>query len=102
MKEEMTTINDSLLDKQVYLNTRVSLRTRAKIDRYLQYMGRSANERPKETETWPSTVTSLVETAVLEWLARHPMKDRPGPDTAPVIAVRKTPRKSRSTVKEDG
>ena len=69
----------NLEDPSVQLNTRISIRLREQLDRYLQYMEKPLEERPPATEDWPDTVTAVVNEALGNYLAEHLLHPRKGP-----------------------
>lgn len=97
--EEMSALPDSVLDQQIQLNSRVTIRTKAKLDAYIQYMDRPETDRPSETHDWPHTIQGTLEQALIEFLAKRPLRDKSGPAKKPTRTVKKGTRKA-STSKE--
>ncbi len=60
-------------------NARISYNLRQKLDAYLDYMNEPLRQRPPETETWPTTITAVIDEAISEYLAERPLRYRKGP-----------------------
>lgn len=93
MEDDPSTIDASVLDQKVQINTRVPIRLRMHLDQYRKYMERPETERPQQTHDWPRTVEEIVSQALKEFLAKHPQKERPGPERARARPVTKKQRK---------
>lgn len=66
-------------DPAIQFNTRISLRQRENLDKFLEYMQKPLRDRPEETEDWPDTITAVVDEALSTFFAEHPMRPRKGP-----------------------
>jgi len=65
-------LTDPIFDKAVQLNVRIPLRTRARLDRYMDYMSNQSVQRPHDTLDWPSSLAAIVREALDDWLLAHP------------------------------
>ena len=64
---------------QIQFNTRITLRQRENLDKFLEYMQRPLRDRPEETADWPDSIVAIVDDALSTFFAEHPMRPRKGP-----------------------
>jgi len=69
-------LSDPLFDKPTQLNVRVPLRTRARLDEYLEYIQGEWPQKPVHTLDWPRGVSEVVREALEAWLADHDVQAR--------------------------
>ncbi len=93
-------LSDPFFDKMTQLNVRIPLRTRARLDKYQDYMQRPEVDRPPHTIDWPQSLAAIVREALDEWLSEHTPKSKPPGRPVKEKIPRETPSRIALKAKE--
>ena len=84
----------------VQVNVRVPLRTRARLDDYLDYVSEPEHRRPDNTANWPDSLSGTVIEALTEFLDSHPLEGKRGPTKPPKDYIKVREKVSKIKPKE--
>jgi hypothetical protein len=77
-KKNQKIIEGLLSSSTVQVNVRLPIKLRARMEEFLQYVDQPSEHRVPDSDNWPTSIQGLVQSAIEDYLALHPLETRRG------------------------